>query len=336
MQVLAPTPENVARAAQRLRHGGLVGMPTETVYGLAADARNAGAVARVFAVKGRPSSHPLIVHLAEAEAVRGWAARPDERTWLLAEAFWPGPLTLVLASRPDVPGAVTGGQATVAVRVPGHPVARALLMEFDGVAAPSANRFGRVSPSTAAHVAEEFAGEDLIVLDGGPARVGLESTIVDLTGDQARVLRPGGVSVADLESVLGAPVRVGPGATLAAPPRVPGSLASHYAPSAPTSVVGPAELLAAGPATAVLALRPAPTGFDGAWLQLPDDPAGYGAGLYAALRALDGGRPLAILVERVPEGPEWLAVRDRLARASAPRPAQTAAPSAASWTEEVK
>jgi L-threonylcarbamoyladenylate synthase len=319
MELLAPTPENLARAAERLRAGGLVGMPTETVYGLAANALDEAAISRVFALKGRPKDHPLIVHLASAAQLGQWSAAADDRAVLLAEALWPGPLTLVVKKAEAVPAAITGGQPTVALRVPAHPVARALLELFGGgLAAPSANRFGRVSPTTAAHVIGEFPDADLLVLDGGASIVGLESTIVDLSGTTPRVLRPGGVTREQLQEILGEAVAIGPGA---AAPRVSGSLASHYAPGARVVLVTSSELLATlEGAAAVLAMRPAPAGFAGAWVQLPADPRGYGAGLYAALRQLDAARPARLLIERVPDDPNWLAVRDRLERASAPRP----------------
>lgn len=300
-------------------------MPTETVYGLAASARAERAVARIFELKGRPRNHPLIVHLGSGADVGAWAdgsGTDGERRRLeaLAAAFWPGPLTLVVRKAAWVTDALTGGQPTVALRVPGHPVALALLDAFGGaVAAPSANRFGRISPTTAEHVAAEFAATDLVVLDGGACRVGLESTILDLTGARARVLRPGGVTVEALEVVVGERVEVNGGA---AAPRVPGSLPSHYAPTAPTRLVGPAELeRRAGERAglAVLARRPAPDAFTGLWAVLPDDPVAFGAGLYAALRRLDAAAPSEILVESVPLTRPWLAVRDRLERASAPR-----------------
>jgi len=321
MEVLAPTPANVARAAQRLRAGGLVGMPTETVYGLAAAARDEAAVNRVFELKGRPRDHPLIVHLASAAQLRDWGEPLDDRAAVLADALWPGPLTLVLPRAKGVPDSVTGGQATVALRVPSHPVARELLAAFgDGVAAPSANRFGRLSPTTAADVVAEFAGEDLLVLDGGPSSVGLESTIVDLTSPATRLLRPGGVSREEIEALLDRFVEL-PATPDRATPRVPGSHASHYAPGAPTALVSADDLASMeGTGLAVLARREAPPGWGGVWQRLPDDAAAYAAGMYAALRRLDATHPTAILIESVPDRPEWLAVRDRLARASAPRP----------------
>ncbi len=321
MEVLAPTPHNVARAAERLRAGGLVGMPTETVYGLAAAARNEAAVASVFDLKGRPHDHPLIVHLASAAQLLDWGVPLDERAGVLADALWPGPLTLVVPRAKGVPDSVTGGQPTIALRVPSHPVALDLLKAFGGgVAAPSANRFGRLSPTSADHVAAEFGSEDLLVLDGGVCTIGLESTIVDLTGPATRLLRPGAVSREELEAVLGRCVELPPTARPGMP-RVPGSHASHYAPGAPTELVTSDDLnKMKGAGLTVLARQEAPPSWGGAWQRLPDDAAAYAAGLYAALRRLDATHPAAIIIERVPERPEWLAVRDRLERASAPRP----------------
>ncbi|MBX3140027.1 MAG: threonylcarbamoyl-AMP synthase [Trueperaceae bacterium] len=326
MRILPPTPENVGLAAELLAAGRLVAMPTETVYGLAASARDERAVARVFELKGRPRDHPLIVHLGSGADAGGWVEHAREhgahrRLEALAAALWPGPLTLVVRKAAWVPDVLTGGQPTVALRVPGHPVALALLDALGGaVAAPSANRFGRISPTTAEHVAAEFGAADLVVLDGGACRVGLESTILDLTGPVARVLRPGGVTVEAIEAVVGERVEVNGDA---AAPRVPGSLPSHYAPTAPTRLVGPAELerrIGEDAGMAVLARRHAPEAFAGLWVALPDDPVAFGASLYAALRRLDSAAPREILIERVPLTPPWLAVRDRLARASAPRP----------------
>ena len=198
------TSSDIDQAVAILRAGGLVAFPTETVYGLGADASNDAAVGRVFSVKGRPTDHPLIVHLADAEQLDGWAAIVTPTARLLADAFWPGPLTILVERSASVSLAVTGGRSTVGLRVPDHPVARELLRAFGGgIAAPSANRFGRVSPTTAAHVAADL-GEDVdVVLDGGPCRVGVESTIVDLTGEVPVVLRSGGISIDRLEELLG-------------------------------------------------------------------------------------------------------------------------------------
>jgi len=310
----------LARATAELRAGRAVAVPTETVYGLAADARDPRAVARIFALKGRPSDHPLIVHVAGADDLPSWFDPLPDGALSLARAFWPGPLTLVGPRAPGVPDAVTGGQATVAVRCPAHPVARALLERLGrGLAAPSANRFGRLSPTRAEHVAEEFANDDLLVLDGGPCDVGLESTIVDLTGTTPRLLRPGGIGREALAAVLGRPLELA-GDDSQDAPRAPGRLRSHYAPSAPLRIVAAEELPAAvapGEA-ALLRLAEGPVGAPVA--RLPSDPSGYGRALYAALRTLDATAPRAIVVEAPPQDEAWRAVRDRLARAAAPRP----------------
>ncbi|WP_133479922.1 L-threonylcarbamoyladenylate synthase, partial [Cognatilysobacter segetis] len=228
----------IARGADVLRAGGLVAFPTETVYGLGADARDPQAVAKIFAAKGRPADHPLIVHLPSAALLPRWAAHVPDAAQRLADAFWPGPLTIVLRRAAGVPDAVTGGLETVGLRVPRHPVALALLEAFgDGVAAPSANRYGRVSPTLAAHVREELDDRVDLVLDGGRCDVGIESTIVDLSGDAPVLLRPGAVTVAMLEGALGMPVRAaGEGATPA-----PGRKPSHYAPRARVLIAGEAE-----------------------------------------------------------------------------------------------
>lgn len=329
-----PADDQALQAAVReLRAGRPVGFPTETVYGLGADAGNPDAVAEVFRLKGRPLDHPLIVHLHSAEQLGGYVAFADERQAALAArlvaAFWPGPLTLVLPARAEVPRQVTGGQSTVALRSPRHPVAQRLLAAFGGaLVAPSANRFGRISPTTAAHVASEFdapdhAGLDLLVLDGGPCEVGIESTILDLTSPVPRILRPGAVTAADLAAVLETRVAAAAGGLAADPAapavRVPGSLDRHYAPIAPTQVVTARQLADARlePGAAVLtAGLEAPAGFPGVWIALPAEPEAYARGLYAALRALDAAAPSAILLGEVPAGPSWDAVRDRLRRAA--------------------
>ncbi|MDQ3459468.1 MAG: L-threonylcarbamoyladenylate synthase [Deinococcota bacterium] len=311
--------QRLTQAVETLRSGGLVAFPTETVYGLGADALNPAAVAKVFAAKGRPADHPLIVHLAASSALPDWAVDVPDEAYGLAGRFWPGPLTLILTRHPRVPGAVTGGQATVGLRVPAHPVAQRLLEAFgSGVAAPSANRFGKLSPTTAAHVRAEFGG-GVFVLDGGPCEVGLESTIVDLSGAAPRLLRPGGVSLSALEAVLGRSVSVkGENA-----PRAPGTLASHYAPATPVRLLAAEGFeerlrsLAAGNSVAVLARRGRPADARvTSWLELPDEPAAYGRGLYAALRELDAVGADLIAVEAVPEGEPWEAARDRLLRAA--------------------
>jgi L-threonylcarbamoyladenylate synthase len=314
--VVPASAANIARAADLLRAGELVCFPTETVYGVGADATNPAALRRVFRAKGRPAEHPLILHLPDAGALDDWAAEVPERARALAARFWPGPLTLVLRRGERVLDEVTGGQDTVALRVPGHPLALRLLAEFGGaIAAPSANRFGRISPTRPEHAQAELGDAVALVLDGGPSEVGLESTIVDLSEGPARLLRPGGVPRTLLAEELGEEPRL---AGAGNGPRAPGRLASHYAPASPVRLVPVSTLerdVEEGEAHSVLALRPPPPAFDGTWLRLPADPEGYARGLYAALRALDAeGRP--ILVEAPPQGPEWEAVNDRLARAA--------------------
>jgi L-threonylcarbamoyladenylate synthase len=308
--------ERIAEAVTLLRAGALVAFPTETVYGLGADAANPAAVSRIFAVKGRPAAHPLIVHLGAAEQLALWAREVPEAACRLADAFWPGPLTLVLRRAPRVSDVVTGAQDTVAVRVPGHPLALELLRAFGGgLAAPSANRFGRISPTTAAHVRAELGERVDLILDGGPCAVGLESTILDVSGERPRLLRPGGISLAQLGAVLGEVPEVGGART----PRVSGSLPSHYAPRTKARLVNNLDIYlqtVGGEGRAVLARREKPRAFTGPWLTLPNDPEGYGRGMYAALRELDVSGCQEIVIEAVPELPEWLAVRDRLSRAT--------------------
>ncbi len=303
--------EDVRRAADILKRGGLVAFPTETVYGLGADAANAQAVARLYAVKGRPADHPVIVHFAGAEQAFAWAREVPDAARRLAARFWPGPLTLILKRSPLAQDFVTGGQDTVGLRVPSHPVARELLEEFKkGVAAPSANRFGLVSPTTAAHVREDL-GEDVdLVLEGGSSEIGIESTIVDLSGVGAVLLRPGGISEEQLGITLST--------RTADSPRHSGGLERHYAPRTPARLV-PTHALdkaisSAGNRVAVLAFSRPDERVD-YWLRMPREPAAYAQRLYAALRELDSAACEAILVEAPPEAPEWAAVHDRLRRA---------------------
>ena len=275
-----------------------MGFPTETVYGLGADASNPDAVAKIFAAKGRPQDHPLIVHLADVAQLPLWAAQIPPAAQRLAAAFWPGPLTLVLKRAAGVADCVTGGQDTVGLRIPGHPVALALLRAFagaaggrrySGVAAPSANKFGRISPTTAEHVRSELGAAVDSVLDGGECEVGIESTIIDLSRGQPVLLRPGQITPAQIAAVLGAEV----GAPDAAAPRAPGALDSHYAPRTPLLLIAAAELparLAAlrGKKLAVLARAEAPPGLgDVQWQTAPRAAAGYAHELYASLRRLD-------------------------------------------------
>ncbi len=314
---------DIERAVAVLRAGGLVAFPTETVYGLGADASNAGAVAKIFAVKGRPSTHPVIVHLADAVQLAAWAGEIPDAARRLAHKFWPGPLTVILKRARGASDAVTGGQDTVALRVPSHPVARRLLACFGGgIAAPSANRHGRVSATTAEHVRGEFGAAVPCVLDGGESDVGIESTIVDLSGAAPRLLRPGWITADEIATALGAPLaQAGADA-----PRAPGTLAAHYAPKTPLTLVEDAELLIElarslakqGRKVAALALSAAQPAMDGVtWVAAPREAGGYAHALYANLRALDDAGCDAILVEKPPQTPEWAAINDRLARAAA-------------------
>lgn len=316
--------QRINEAVTVLRNGGLVALPTETVYGLGADAENELAVRRIFAVKGRPASHPLIVHLGDTSDVRSWARDVPNTFYALARAFWPGPLTVVLWRSDRASDAVTGGQDTVALRVPDHPLTLEVLRAFrGGIAAPSANRFGKVSPTTAEHVRAELGSDVELILDGGPCSVGLESTIVDLTKAEPRILRPGGVSREDIIRVLGRPVGLGPAGDDV---RAPGMLASHYAPRAGLLVV-PRDTLfaeaeqrqAEGKRVAVLAppTTKLPAGVHRH--EVPGDAEGFARELYGALRKLDAeGFELVVTAMPGEEG-LGLAVKDRLLKAAAPR-----------------
>jgi L-threonylcarbamoyladenylate synthase len=306
----------VERAARLLKAGGLVAFPTETVYGLGADASNAAAMSRLYAVKGRPGDHPVIVHFATADAAFQWAREVPDAARKLAARFWPGPLTLVLKRAAHVGDFVTGGQDTVGVRVPVHPIAQEVIASFGGgVAAPSANRFGRVSPTTAQHVHADLGSDVDFVVDGGPCGVGIESTIVDVSRGVPVLLRPGGISHAELEGALGGPVAL-PDAEA---PRVSGSLAAHYAPRTPARLVS-ADALEAGIAqlgtTAGVLAFSAPDDRVDFWLRMPREPAAYAQKLYAALRELDAAGCAMLLIESPPATPEWQAVLDRLRRAA--------------------
>jgi len=306
---------------ERLAAGELVAFPTETVYGLGADARNPDAVAKIFAAKGRPADHPVIVHVASISALAVWGVNVPAAARGLAQAFWPGPLTLIVKKAAFVPHAVTGGQDTVGLRCPSHPLAQELLKEFakagsGAIAAPSANKFGHVSPTTAQHVREEF-GAELFVLDGGACDVGLESTIVDLSRGEPVLLRPGAVSREDIRSVLGKyPLQRDEAA-----PRASGTLEAHYAPRTALGLVTPVALdeeVRSLTNVAVMARRDAPrNALVTMWIAAPHDCARYGHDLYANLRRLDASGARRILVETPPDTPEWEAVNDRLGRAAA-------------------
>jgi L-threonylcarbamoyladenylate synthase len=329
--------QDFALAVELLLAGELVAFPTETVYGLGADAENAEAVARIFAAKGRPADHPLIVHLPGAGYLERWARDIPVIAWELAEAFWPGPLTLILKRSAEVPYAVTGGQETVGLRMPAHPVALGLLRAFAqagggrgglcGIAAPSANRFGRISPTEAAHVHQELGAAVALVLDGGPCQVGIESTIIDLSlgGDRPpRLLRPGHITPEQIYAVTGVrpewPAAMRGGDV----PRVSGSLEAHYAPQTLMRLVATSQLPAVisdlqkgGQRCALLArTRQTLSALPPVQRQLPDEAEAYAHGLYAALRELDQAGNDVIVVEDVPASPAWAAVADRLRRAA--------------------
>jgi L-threonylcarbamoyladenylate synthase len=319
--VEAATRAAIARAVECLRGGELVAFPTETVYGLGADAGIPAAVRRIFTAKGRPADHPVIVHLYDTSQLAGWARAVPEGARKLAAAFWPGPLTLILPRAAHVDDAVTGGQDSVGLRVPSHPVARALLAAFGGgIAAPSANRFGRISPTTAQHVAGDLGDAVTMILDGGACDIGIESTIVAFSGDEPVLLRPGAIGLSDLFRVLGRAPRP-PNATA---PRAPGTLASHYAPKTPATLVAPgalhAEIAQLGERDEVIAVLARtvarPADFVDMWIDAPRSAAAYAHDLYANLRALDTANADTILIEAVPNDDAWLAVLDRLTRAT--------------------
>ena len=314
----------IERAAEVLRNGGIVALPTETVYGLAADANNADAVRRVFAAKGRPADHPVIVHVSGEDALAQWATDVSEIARVLVRTFWPGPLTLVLKRGSSVSDVVTGNQNTVGLRSPAHPWARAVLRAFGGaLAAPSANSFGRVSPTTAQHVIDDLGikprGKVDLILDGGACPVGIESTIVDLSSNVATLLRPGSITREQLQKAIGGIVADAD----ADAPRAPGRLERHYSPRIPLSVMsldaltkqlaqpGGARLAVLAPlsllencrADVVLAIA------------APTDPDQYARLLYSSLHRLDASGASRMLVAAPPEAPQWDAVRDRLRRA---------------------
>ena len=321
----SPDPELIAEAAAVLRSGGLVAFPTETVYGLGASALDATAVARIFRVKSRPANNPIIVHVGDAAAAQAVAATWPAAAVQLSQRFWPGPLTLVLPKRPEVPDIVTAGAPTVAVRVPVHPVALALLNKAAvPVAAPSANRSARLSPTTADHVLASLDGVIDMVLDAGPCPVGVESTVVDLTTEPPRLLRPGHITPAEIAKAIGPITLAAPWAGGDQPLTSPGMMARHYAPRAPLELV-------TGDAPERIALL-CQSGKKVGWLKLgpgkvanlpglmcvnmPADPVAYAARLYAELHALDDVGATRIIVDMPPDGEAWLAVRDRLRRAS--------------------
>ena len=330
-------PASIAAAARAVRSGALLGLPTETVYGLAADASSDAAVAQICAAKGRPSDHPLIVHVANAEGIAHFASEVPGFAQKLVDAFWPGPLTLILPRLPGVASAATGGQDSVGLRCPAHPVAHALLLACAapgddpelggppvwGVAAPSANRFGRVSPTTARHVQDEL-GAALLVLDGGPCEVGIESTIVDCTRGVPVLLRPGAITREQIKRACGlAPLSKDDMPALT--PRASGTLEAHYAPAAKVRLMDAKalqtglDLLGAEARNIAVYARAGlrTRSSELVMRRMPDDAAATAQQLFAVLRGFDEEGVKLIWIETPPPGPEWEGVRDRLQRASA-------------------
>jgi L-threonylcarbamoyladenylate synthase len=309
----------IESAVQALRDGELVAFPTETVYGLGANAQNPAAVRKIFETKGRPPNHPVIVHLDSPRYLHRWVREVPELANRLAESFWPGPLTMVLPRAAQVHEVITGGQDTIAIRVPAHPMAQQLLTAFGGgIAAPSANRYGRLSPTRAEHVREEFGETVRSILDGGECPIGLESTIVSFEGDGVRLLRPGSVTAEQLREIAG-DLALGPGGES---PRVPGGSPTHYAPTTPLTIVPAGEIdaqadaaSAGGRRVAVLAQRlPLRSHKTVTWINAGRRAEVYARELYNNLRTLDRAGCQRILVQSVPDGEEWVAVRDRLLR----------------------
>lgn len=320
---------NKIRAATKLlRAGGTVAFPTETVYGLGADISIPSAVRQIFEIKGRPVDHPLIVHFADISQLQCWAKEIPDLAWKLAEHFWPGPLTLILQRSDRVPVTVTGGQNTVGLRIPDHPIALALLNILghdSALAAPSANRFGRISPTTANHVREELGDAVDMILDGGACKVGLESTIVGFSGRTAMVLRPGGIPLAALAEVLHGQITLADKRIFTE--RAPGMLAAHYAPSTPLEICSSEyiwqraiELETQDQRTVVIARADSTphqsTNKKIVKFSMPQDPAAYGNILFATLRRFDHQKFDRLLIEMPPDTPPWLAVIDRLKRAN--------------------
>ncbi|HEV2441974.1 MAG TPA: L-threonylcarbamoyladenylate synthase [Steroidobacteraceae bacterium] len=322
VRVVRATQVEIETAVQALRDGELVAFPTETVYGLGANAQNPAAVRKIFEAKERPNNHPVIVHLDSPRFLHRWVREVPEAAMKLAERFWPGPFTMVMSRATNVHDVVTGGQDTVAIRVPSHPMAQQLLTAFGGgIAAPSANRYGRLSPTRAEHVREELGEQVKVILDGGECQIGLESTIIAFQGESVRLLRPGAITAAQIRQVIGE-LLIGSDVES---PRVPGSTSLHYAPATSVTIVPSGEIDAraaalseGGRRVAVLAQRlPLKSHKYVTWINAGRRPEQYGHDLYANLRTLDKAGCQRILVQDVPEGERWTAIRDRLVRAAA-------------------
>ena len=318
-KVMSISQDEINRAVSCLENGQLVAFPTETVYGLGVDASNREAVKRLYHIKGRPEDHPSIVHLASLEQIYDWASEVPELALKLAKNFWPGPMTLILPRQKHVMNEITGGQDTVGIRIPSHPVAQALLKAFGrGVVAPSANRFGKISPTTAQHVHDDLGDDVAMVLDGGSCPVGVESTIVEFSSVTPKILRPGMLTSSIIGGYLGIPIHTGSGI------KAPGTLSRHYSPTALSVTMNYADLLREhqeNPATlAIMSTSPDPCPRDGhTWIKMPNQPSSYAQKLYAWLRYLDAMRPSKIIVQTVPNEPDWEAITDRIRRATCPR-----------------
>jgi L-threonylcarbamoyladenylate synthase len=315
--VVRATQTEIDEAVQALREGELVVFPTETVYGLGANASDPEAVRKIFSVKGRPTDHPVIVHLDSPRFLHRWVSALPPVAERLAEKFWPGPLTLILPKADNVNDVVTGGQDSIGIRVPSHPIAQQLLTAFGGgIAAPSANRFGRLSPTKPEHVREEFGDAIRVILDGGESPIGLESTIVSCLGNEARLLRPGFITRSQLAAVV--PLSVG-----GPVPRASGDRLLHYAPSTPLAIVSSddleryaGEFVARQEKVAVLAMRlPLQTQRHMTWINAGKKPEAYAHNLYNHLRTLDSAGCARILVQELPDDERWAAIQDRLQRA---------------------
>jgi len=326
-----PMTADITKAVAILKEGGLVAFPTETVYGLGADARSETAVRKIFAAKERPYNHPLIVHLASPEMITDWARDIPESAWLLAKNFWPGPLTLILKKQPHVLDVITGGQDTIGLRIPRHPIAQALLSGFaGGVAAPSANKFTHVSPTTAQAVEEELGKDIDLILEGGACEVGLESTILDLSGDKPMLLRPGMISVQELTQALQQTIMVPLKSQTET--RAPGMHDLHYAPMTTTILLSSDEVSSwvtqhlHEKQTAAVLVRAYDfeklsnyTNEQTHLIKMPDDAKAYAHDLYHQLRSADHQEHSVIIITDIPTYPEWDAIRDRILKATAVR-----------------
>lgn len=323
--------KTLKHTVETLQNGGIIAMPTETVYGLAADANNESAITKIYQAKGRPANHPLIVHIGSIEQLASWAIDIPDYAWQLAKAFWPGPLTLILKKHASVLEEVTGGQDTVGLRVPNNEIALKILNEFGGgLAAPSANSFGHVSPTLAEHVKQDLGDKVDLIIDGGICSVGIESTIVDCTADKPRILRPGMISQKQIEEVA----QLSLSDNLENTPRVSGALESHYAPHTKTFLTNNANELTDKSVVVLSRTKPQtkswtihnasiPTRWKNIakehsrhWIVMPEDVDAYAHSLYEQLHFADQLQCEAIVIETVPEGTEWFGVTDRINKAS--------------------